>query len=187
MSSERTGGVFEPTTLRVMANLIAALLLFMLASVVRAPTVRPDLATLVVVFLALEQELLLGLALAAGIGYLSDLFSGLGPGLDAATNVAVYLVLRVFVARIAGGRFAMVTTLAVLATVLALGVRQIIEATVGPGQASLRLMAPALPSIVLGALLLAYPVYRVFMAIDTRFRPKEELGFGGRARARIET
>lgn len=181
MSADR-GGVFEPQTLRVVANLLAALALFLVASVVREPSVRPDLATLVVVFLALEQELLRGLVLAAAVGYLSDIFSGLGSGLDAATNVAVYLVLRVFVARIAGGTALMVTLMALVATALALFVRQVIEAVVGPGQASLALLLPALPSVVLGAALLGYPVYRGLLSIDRRFRPKEEFGFGGRSR-----
>jgi len=173
-------GAFEPQTLRVTVNLLCALALVLVCSAIRSPSIRPDMATLVVVFFALEHELVIGLFLAAGAGYLSDVFSGLGPGLDAATCVGVYLVLRVFVARIVGSRLFMVTVLSLLSTVLALVIRQLIEATLGPNQASLRALIPALPSILGGAVLLGFPVYRILCAVDVYFRPREQVGLGGR-------
>lgn len=181
LGADRGGaGLFEPATLRAMAVLALALVLFLALSVVRAPTVRPDLATLVVVFLALEHDLVPGLTLSAAVGYLSDQFSGLGPGLDAATCVVVFLVLRLFVARIVGGRPVMVSVLAVVATGLAFVVRQIIEMVVGPNKAGLAAMAPALPSVVLGAAGLGFVVYRLFRLVDDRLRPRESYGMGGR-------
>lgn len=173
-------GVFEPQTLRLTANLLSVLALLLVCSVIRSPLIRPDVATLAVVFIALEHERVVGLLLAAGAGYLSDIFSGLGPGLDAATCVGVYVILRVFVARIVGSRFVMVTILSVLSTVLALVLRQVIEATLGPNQASLRALGPALPSVLGGAMVLGYPVYRLLCRIDLRFRPREQVGLGGR-------
>lgn len=172
------GGLFEPATARALADLALALLLFVALSVVRAPVFRPDLATLVVVFLALEHELVLGLSLSAAVGYLSDQFSGLGAGLDAATCVVVFLVLRLFVARIVGSAFVMVTVLSVVATGVAFLVRQLIEMVVGPNQAGLAGLAPALPSVVAGAAGLGFVVYRLFRLVDDRFRPREDFGLG---------
>lgn len=174
------GGPFEPQTLRVFANALVALVLVLAVSVIRVPTVRPDVVTLVVVYLALEQEFLLGLLLAVGIGYVSDLFSGHGPGLNASVAGLVYLTLRLFVARLAGGRGLMVSILALFATALALVLRLLIEGTIGPNHASFGGLLAALPWIVLGPVALAYPVYRVMRGIDRRFRPREEFTFGSR-------
>ncbi len=174
------GDVFEPQALRMTVNLVCALALVIGLSVVRIPAFRPDILTLVVVFLALEHELVFGLIIAVSAGYLSDLFSGLGPGLDAATNVGVYLVLRVFVAKIAGSRPATVTVLAVLSTLLALVLRQTLEAILGPNQASLRGLVPALPYIVMAPILLGYPVYWGLRWVDRKFRPRSKTSLGGR-------
>jgi rod shape-determining protein MreD len=175
---EQGGGLFEPLTARAVVVLALSAALFLILSVVRVPTVRPDLAALVVVFLALEHELVPGLALSAAVGYLSDQFSGLGAGLDALTCVAVFLLLRLFVARIVGGRAVMVTVLSVVATGLALFVRQVVEMVVGPNEAGLASLAPALPSVVLGAVGLGYAVYRLFRWVDDRLRPREDFGLG---------
>lgn len=175
------GDVFEPQALRMIVNLLCALSLVIGLSVVRIPAFRPDVLTLVVVFLALEHELVFGLIIAVCAGYLSDLYSGLGPGLDAATNVGVYLVLRVFVTRIAGSRPLTVTVLALMSTVLALLIRQALEALLGPNQASLRGLVPALPSIILVPIFTAYPLYRVLRWVDGQFRPKVKTALGGRS------
>ena len=136
------------------------------------PSFRTDLSTLVVVFLALEHELLPGLLHAVAFGYLGDLFSGEPIGLMAFSSASVFLGLRLVVFRIVGSGWLVVTTIGVLATVVALGLRLGVQVLLGP-PVHLGALVTSIPSLLLGALLLTYPIYRGLAGIDRRLRPRE--------------
>ncbi len=147
---------------RVLLVIVAATVLMTIQSVLALkPRLRPDVATLVIVYLAMEHELISGLVTTLVVGYIADVFSGDPPGLYLASLVIVYLVLRLIVLRIVGSRWFIVTGLSILATVLAILVRLAIVGLLGPKEAQLSAINPAIPAIFLVAALGGYPIYRV--------------------------
>lgn len=155
----------------VLAGCVVLLFCFQ-STVAKNPGLRFDVATLVVVFLALEHELLPGLVHAVAFGYLADLFSGEPTGLVAFAAAAVFLSLRLVVFRIVGSGWLIVTAIGVLATIGALGLRLFAKTLLGP-PVDVGVLGTSLPSLLLGALFLTYPVYRTLAAMDRRLRPKD--------------
>lgn len=151
----------------------------------RHPTLRPDFAALLVVYFALEHHLLGGLGLTLAVGYVADVFAGESRGLYTSSLVLTYLVLRLVVLRVLGARWFLVTGIAVAGSVLALVFRLLIEAVLGPGRTSLAGLWPAVPAILLGAVLFGYPCFRLLRAVGTRLQPREEPMFSPKARGRL--
>src|SRR5687767_11228919 len=148
--------------IRVTLVVVAATMLLATQSVFALePELRADVATLVIVYLSMEHELISGMVVTLVVGYIADVFSGDPPGLYLASLVIVYLVLRLIVLRIVGSRWFIVTGLSILATFFAIVVRLLIEALIGPDEASLAAFNPALPATFLVAALGGYPIYRV--------------------------
>jgi rod shape-determining protein MreD len=148
--------------LRLVLVVVAATILLTAQSVLALkPRLRPDVATLVIVYLAMEHELVAGLVTTIVVGYITDVFSGDPPGLYLASLVMVYLVLRLIVLRIVGSRWFIVTGLSILATFFAILVRLLIESVVGPDEMTFSRISPALPITFLVAALGGYPIYRV--------------------------
>ncbi len=148
--------------LRVALVVIAAAILLTVQSVVaQKPRLRPDVASLVIVYLAMDHELIPGLVVALVVGYVADVFSGQAPGLYMASLVVVYLVLRLIVLRIVGSRWFIVTGLSILATFLGILVRLSIVDVLGPGGVGFRTIGPTLPVAFLVAVLGGYPIYRL--------------------------
>lgn len=154
--------------------LVATILLTIQSVVARQPTLRSDFATLVVVYLALEQSFGTGLVMTLVVGYVADVFSGEPRGLYMASLVIVFLLLRMVVFRIVGSRWFIVTAIAVLSTLAALLVRLAIESMLGPGEASLADVSPALVATFGVAATFGYPIYRLLRFIEERFRGREE-------------
>ncbi|MCC7386390.1 MAG: rod shape-determining protein MreD [Deltaproteobacteria bacterium] len=154
------------------------LLLSVQGVLVRSTGWRLDVATLAVVYLALERAVLPGAALAVASGYLSDVLAGTNRGLYAATGVIVFFVVRLGVSRLAGSGPLFVSLLGVLATALTLAVAVVIEALLGPAAHEIRGIAPAFLPLLGGAAVLSYPVYRLLKRIDERFKePEDDLVF----------
>jgi rod shape-determining protein MreD len=166
---------FEVGRARLFAHVVLASLLLVLESVAaRSPHFRLDLASLVIVYIALEYTLLQGAFATLIVGYLADLISGESRGLSMAGLVIVFLLVRLLVVRITGSRWFMVTSVSVFSTIAALLLRLLIEAIVGPASATLRSITPAIPSLVVGSAVLAVPCYRLFRLVDDRFRPRDD-------------
>jgi rod shape-determining protein MreD len=167
--------LFEGGRLRVLALLAVAALLFAAQNVLihRTPLVL-DAAALVVVYLALESAVTSGAVLALLVGYLGDVFSGESRGLVSASLVLVFLLIRLSVVRLTGSRWIPITALSVVATLLALFIRFLIEALVGPDRSTFSAISPSLGSLVIGAVLFGYPCYRLLRFVDDRFRTRED-------------
>ena len=163
------------TSARVTVLAIAALVLLVGTSVVaRSWPVRIDAATLVVVFLALETNFHTGLWASLLIGYLAGLYAGVPAGLDAAVAVALFAVLRVFVARIVGSRWVMVTTVATIATFGAIAGRLFVHGLFQP--IPWPLVLPSIPGQLVASVILAWPAYRLLRAVQTQLTPRDERG-----------
>jgi rod shape-determining protein MreD len=161
--------------IRVALVVVAATILLAVQSVfAREPELRTDIGTLVIVYLAMEHELVSGLVVTLAVGYVADLFSGDPPGLYLASLVIVYLVLRLIVLRIVGSRWFIVTGLSILATAFAILVRLSIEALLGPDEASLTAINPALLATFLMAALGGYPIYRILGFFERGLRRGED-------------
>jgi cell shape-determining protein MreD len=167
--------LFEGGRLRALAILGVTVLLLSIQSVVlhRTP-LASDVATLLIVYLALESGLVTGILLALMIGYAGDLFSGESRGLISGSLVLLFLILRLSVVRLTGSRWIPITAISVLATLLSALLRLGLEGIVGPGRSTLNAMLPALPGLMLGAALFGYPCYRLLRFIDDRFRSRED-------------
>ena len=172
---------FEPTPTRGPASFrigvvvfVALLVLLMQSVVARNWPIRIDGATLVVAFLALEMAFWTGLWTALLIGYLAGLYSGVPAGLDAAVAVVQFVVIRIFVARIVGSRWVMVTTIAVMATAGAVLGRVMIYSATTP--VSWGMILPAVPAQLIAALLLGWPVFRTLQWVQLQLTPREERG-----------
>jgi rod shape-determining protein MreD len=150
-----------------------AILLTIQSVMAQRPTLRPDVATLVIVYLAMDHELISGLVTTLVVGYIADVLSGDPPGLYLASLVIVYLLLRLIVLRIVGSRWFIVTGLSILATSLAILVRLAIEAFLGPDEASFAAIRPALFFTFLVAALGGYPIYRVLGFFERGLRADE--------------
>lgn len=68
----------------------------------------------------------------------------------------------------------MITAISVIATTLSFIVRIALEGTFGPGLSTLHAMMPAVPALMIGAVVFGYPCYRLLRAIDERFKPRED-------------
>lgn len=166
---------FDSARLRYAATLLmAAILLSLTSAVGRFETLRPDVVAPILVFCALELELLPGLFVLSGVGYLADVFSGEPAGLYWGSSVLVFLLLRLFVFRVVGSRPMMVTAFVGVATALGLVTRLLMQAVLGGGPVPLSSFGGGLWSVALGAAVLGYPIYRLFRAVDERLRPREE-------------
>jgi rod shape-determining protein MreD len=160
---------------RDLVLIASTLLLFVVQGVLLAhPVVRTDLATLVVVYLTLERAVIRGAVLSLVIGYLNDVFAGTSHGLCASTMVVVFFLVRLLVAQMVGEGFLFVTAVSVFSTGLAVFAGLLIERAMGPGMSSLAAMSPALPSLLLSAAVLGYPIWRLFKALDERFTEPED-------------
>jgi rod shape-determining protein MreD len=163
--------LLQSIRLRLVLVLMAATVLLTTQSVLALkPTLRPDVATLVIVYLAMEHELIPGLVTAILVGYLADVFSGEPPGLYCASLVIVYLVLRLIVLRIVGSRWFIVTGLSILATFLAILVRLVIESALGPHDFSFGRIRPVLLFTFFVAALGGYPIYRLMGFVERGLR-----------------
>ena len=157
--------------IRVALVVLAATVLLTMQSVFALkPSLRADVATLVIVYLAMDHELISGMVVALVVGYIADVFSGDPPGLYLASLVIVYLVLRLIVLRIVGSRWFIVTGLSILATFLAILVRALISVILGSGDARFSAINPALLTTFLMAALGGYPVYRVLAFCERGLR-----------------
>src|SRR5688500_9500361 len=133
-----------------------------------------DLATLVIVYFALEETPVSGVFSALLVGYFADVFSGESRGLTSGAMVVAFLIVRLLVARFAGARWMLVTTISLLGTLVVFVVRLIIAFAFGEQPVSWHGAAPALPALVIGALLFGYPAYRLLRWIDQRFLRRED-------------
>lgn len=148
------------------------LLMCLQSTVAKDPAFRVDLTILVVVFLALEHELLPGLVHAVAFGYLADLFSGEPVGLMAFTAASVFLGLRLMVFRVVGSGWLLVTAIGVFATLAALCLRLIVQGILGP-RVYLGALGASLPSLLLGSVFLTFPLYRGLALLDRKLRPRD--------------
>jgi rod shape-determining protein MreD len=170
----------DPEHFRRLLVVLLSLLLLVIAAVVRhRPGLTIDVLSPIIVYLALEHGLMDGLGLAVVIGYIADVSSGEARGLTTSVAVLLFLGLRLFVSRIIGATPLMVTLMVLFGTALSLFLRLSIETTIGPDEASLSGVWPALPGLFGGAALFGYPVYRLLHAISTFVRPKAQYGFSG--------
>jgi rod shape-determining protein MreD len=166
---------FEVGRARLYAHLVLASAMLVIASVgAKSPMVRIDVASLVIVYVALEYTLLRGAVAAIAVGYLADLVSGESRGLSMASSVMVFLMVRLLVVRVTGSRWFMVTSVSMFSTAVALSARFLIENTVGPANTTIRAVSPAFASLLIGSALLGYPCYRLFRLVDDRFRPRAD-------------
>src|SRR5262245_61200531 len=150
--------IFEGGRLRVLALLaVTAVLLAVQGVWIRFTSVVLDVTTLVVVYLALESQVVSGSVLALLVGYLGDLASGESRGLVSSSSVMVFLVLRLSVVRLTGSRWLPITAISLVATLLALFLRFAIEALVGPDRSSFSAMSPSIVGLVIGSLVFGYP------------------------------
>lgn len=156
---------------------VATALLSVSSVLSRSPSIRLDVVAPIVVFLSLELELMMGLIVAFGVGYLADIYSGDPRGLYWGSTVIQFLVLRLFVFRIVGSRPPIVVMIVFVTTILGLVVRLLMQATLGGGRPSISSMGPGLVSLFLGAVVLGYPLYALFSRIDARLRPRDEQFF----------
>jgi cell shape-determining protein MreD len=164
----------SPAALRDLAVVALSWALLAAANVLAVrPTLRPDVAAILVLHLALERSAAGGLALTLVIGYLADVLSGEPRGLVTAALVLLFLALRVMVLRVMGSSLALVAALGALASLTSLLLRLAIEATLGSDRATWSGLAPALPAILLGGAVLAPPVHRVLAAIEARAGARE--------------
>ncbi len=163
----------------VLLVVFAALMIVVLSAVAQRPAFRVDIATLIIVYLALERELIAGMLLSLSVGYLADLFSGQPPGLYMASEVMVFLGLRLFVFRIVGSRFLIVTGIGLTSTLVALLLRSIIQGVLGPARPAFSAMAPAWAALLVGPILLGYPIHTALRLIDARFKTRED-AFGAK-------
>lgn len=159
---------------------VTLLLLVLQGTLLDHRITRADVATLVVVYLALERPVIAGAVQALVVGYLADVFAGTDRGLYAASLVIVFLAVRLLVSRLAGGRFLFVTVTCALATigtgVISLGV----ERVVGPGNLRWSSVSPTFAPMLIAAAALGYPCYRLLQALDERFgEPEDDLVFRG--------
>ncbi len=163
--------------LRMAVLVFAALVLLVAQSVIaRSWSIRLDASSLVVVFLALETPFWSGLWTSLLVGYLAGLYSGVPAGLDAAVAVGQYVVIRIFVARIVGSRWLMVTTIAGMATAGALAGRLMIQNAVGAEPIYWRLVLPAVPGQLAAAVVLGWPIFRVLQWVQLQLTPRDERG-----------
>src|SRR5688572_1624755 len=110
--------LFEGGRLRVLVLLAITALLMAVQNVLnRFLPVSVDVASLAIVYLALESQVVSGAVLALMVGYLGDLSSGESRGLISASAVLVYLILRLSVVRLTGARFLPITVISVISTV----------------------------------------------------------------------
>ncbi len=170
----------EPTSgrgpgLRTGTLLIATIVLLVVQSVVahRLP-IRLDMATLVIVFLALETAFWPGLWTSLIVGYLAGLHSGIPAGVDASVAVIEYIVIRIFVARVVGSRWLLVTTIAAAATAGAVLAQMFILSMLGSSARTWLLVFPTLPARVIASALLAWPVFRVLQWVRMLLTPRDE-------------
>ena len=155
---------------------VVLVLLAVEGALLSGPLLHADLATLAVVYLALEWRVIPGAAVAFGVGYLADVFGAAPRGLHASAMVIVFFVVRLVVSRILGGHAVLITAIGVLATLLSLGTVIGVERVVGPGETSFHALSPAVPWLLGSAAILTYPSYRFFKWVDDRFRePDDEL------------
>lgn len=166
-----------PATLRMGIVVFAALVLMLQQSVIaRSWPVRVDSATLVVVFLALETPFWTGLWTSLVVGYLAGLYSGVPAAMDAAVAAATYVVIRVFVARVVGSRWLMVTTTALMATAGAILGRVIVSRMLSPNPAPWSMVAPSVPAQLVAAAALGWPVFRILQWVQLQLTPRDERG-----------
>ncbi|MCK6547420.1 hypothetical protein L6R52_16340 [Myxococcota bacterium] len=169
------GSLIDGGPLRLIGMLVAATLLVAVETVVATrPPLRFDLGTLAVVYFALESPVAGGAVASLLVGLVADVFSGESRGLSSASMMVAYLVVRLLVARSTGARWGMITAVSLLGTSIVFFVRFALEAAVGPDRATFDAASPALPFLLLGAVLFGYPVYRFLRWVDERFRPRDD-------------
>ena len=172
----------EPTprgtiNVRMGVMAFAGLVLLVMQSVIaRSWPIRLDASTLVIVFLALETQFWNGLWTSLLVGYLAGLYSGVPAGLDAAVAVGQYVAIRIFVARIVGSRWLMVTAIAAMATAGAIAGRLMVHNAVGAEPIPWRLVLPAVPGQLAAAMVLAWPVFRILQWVQLQLTPRDERG-----------
>jgi hypothetical protein len=166
---------------------IATVLLSIQSVAARSPSLRFDVATLVVVFLAMDQELIAGLVLTLVVSYVADVLSGEPRGLYVASLVIVYSLVRLIVFRVVGSTWVIVTGIGIVATAIALGVRLVFRATLGDQDFGLALSRPSLPSTFIFAILFSHPIYLLLRAIEGEKKSFEGRIAGGRRSAQAET
>jgi len=164
-------------SVRTVVVVSAALVLLVMQSVIaRNWPIRIDAGTLVVVFLALETSFWTGMWTSLIVGYLAGLFSGVPASMDAAVAVAQFVVIRIFVARIVGSRWLLVTTIVVMATSGAIAGRTLVHAVVGADEIPWRLILPAVLGQLGASLVLAWPVFRALQWLQLNLTPRDERG-----------
>ncbi len=144
----------------------------------RHPLLRADVATLFVVYFALEHEFVGGLLLTVVVAYLGDVFSGEGRGLYVSSLVVVFLMNRIIALRFVTVRGPGVIGLGVLGTVVAFFLRLWIEAVVGPDRARLEGITLGFLVLVLLNGVLSYPCYRFLAAVEARLKGRPDVLFG---------
>lgn len=143
------------------------------------PHLRFDLGALIVVFIALELELVPGLLMTLVVGYLAGLHSGDTPGMTITSLVLVYLLLRLIVVRVRAPQWPLVLGLGLLSVLASLCFRFGLDQLLGKGELHLSAIQGGMYPNLLGALVLSYPIYRGLRAVKERFKTREDLGRGG--------
>ncbi|MFO0726950.1 MAG: hypothetical protein U1E65_24415 [Myxococcota bacterium] len=148
------------------------------SAVLRRTGLYADVPSLIVTYLALERAVLPGAVLAAGVGYLGDVFSGAARGQLTTVAVLAFFAIRLGVSKFSGARWLLVSIVGFLTVCLSLILGLWVEAIFGPNRASLHAEVSALAPIVLANLLLSYPVHRLFrLADEWLVRPEDDLVF----------
>jgi hypothetical protein len=168
-------------TVRGAALLLVTIGLLMIQGVLfGADRIRVDVGLAIVVFLALERAVIPGASWAIVVGYLNDVFAGSSRGLYGSAFVIVFFVLRLIASQLAGGGVLFVSALGLLASLLSIVLMLLLERFLGPGTSTVAGLSPALPSLMLGALVLSYPIYRLLKRVDDQFtEPEDDLVFRG--------
>jgi hypothetical protein len=132
-----------------------------------------DLTPVAIAFLAVELELMPGLALAAAVAYAADALGGGPPGLILGGHLAAFMLLRLLVRRNPVLSPPVVVVLSALAAVSAMVARMALHAALGSGPA----LATELGLGRLAAVLVsAVPLYGVLRRVGEPFRPRDEAG-----------
>ena len=154
--------------------LVTVLLLLVQGVAMRSPPFRADVATLVVVYLALEHPIIPGAALAFVVGYLADVFAGTGRGLYGLSMVILFFAVRLPVVRLAGARFPFITFVAVVSTSMSVVIAFSVEQIIGPARASFPSVGSELVPLLISAGCLGYPLYWLLKRLDERLGEQED-------------
>lgn len=130
-----------------------------------------DLTPVVVIFWAVELDLLAGVIMTAVVGYVADALSGAPPGSMMAGHLGAFIALRAVVRRPPVMSPPVIVLLAAWAAVTSVGARALLHAGFGGDALPAASMARGAAVVVA-----AVPLYALLRRLSEPFRPREEAG-----------